>query len=391
MRKQILIADDDKFITTLYETKLQKEGMDVVLAADGEEAIQKLQTATPDLILLDIQMPKINGVQVLTYIRAHPNLKDVPVIVFSNAYADKLIDQAWAAGATKFLTKNQCTPNDLVMEVRHTIEQGAQKHAALTEIKTVSGESPQTRLSPTRETDHPAMPLIFATSIPQMDPKLPEYIQAFKQSFDEESSRAALLNLYQVIQPQLKAARQADRLTRRGQIGRALEKIFEYLYEFPRKINVSCRKTLLEGIEVLCVMMASGAQGIKPIIQPEMVLVIAEELADRKNISDILSHEYIHAIKLSNPNTATSLLEENHFDLIFLDLNSDEVSMGICMALNSFSTNAHTPVLTGVPLEAFKTAPEETFSAKRDIIAKPYIPAELTLKVLTRAIKMQMG
>ena len=194
--KKILIADDDKFITTLYETKLQKEGMDVILAADGEEAIQKLQSMVPDLVLLDIQRPQINGVQVLTYIRAHPKLKNVPVIMFSNAYADKLIDQAWAAGATKFLTKNLCTPNDLVLEVRHTLRQGAQKHAALTEVTQVNRESAESPLPSANQTEQPEIPFISETSIPQMDPKLPVYIQIFEQSFDDESSRASLLNLY---------------------------------------------------------------------------------------------------------------------------------------------------------------------------------------------------
>ncbi|MFC1467444.1 response regulator [Verrucomicrobiota bacterium] len=390
MRKKILIADDDQFITTLYETKLQKEGMDVVLAADGEEAIKELQTTVPDVILLDIQMPKINGVQVLSYIRAHPKLKDIPVIIFSNAYADKLVDKAWAAGASKFLTKNQCTPNDLVLEVRHTMEQGAQKQAALTEVTPVSTESAAQRAAEETE-ENPPTPYSPATSIPKMDAKLPQYINAFKQSFDEESNRATLLDLYQLIQPQLKAARQADRLTQRNQIGRALEKLFEYLYEYPENINASCRKTLIGGIEVLAQMVDSAGQDVKPVLRPEMVLVIAEEYEDRKKVSDILTKEYIHTISLSNPNMATILLEENRFDLILLDLNTDKVSMEICMALNSFSANAHTPVVTTVPLQSFTIAPTGTYSNTRDIIAKPYIPAELTLKVLTTALKTQLS
>lgn len=389
MRKTILIADDDQFITTLYETKLQKEGMDVVLAADGEEAIQKLQDMVPDLILLDIQMPKINGVQVLTYIRAHPVLKEIPVIIFSNAYADKLVDQAWAAGATKFLTKNQCTPNDLVLEVRHTMQQGAQQQTALTEVTPTNSELPQ-EVAQEDEDGHPPTPYTPGNSIPPMDAKLPECIQAFKRSFDEESSRVALLDLYQVIQPQLKAARQADRLTRRCQLGRALEKLFEHLYEFPHGINVSSRKTLTDGIEVLEDMVKSGNNDLKPILQPEMVLVIAEEFSAREEISKILTEEYIHTIRLSNPNMATSLLEENKFNLIYVDLNTDEVNMGICQALNSFAANAHTPVVTAVPISAFAIAPTGTFSNTRDIIAKPYIPGELTLKVITTALKTQI-
>lgn len=388
MRNTILIADDDKFITTLYETKLEKEGMGVVLAADGEEAIQKLQDVTPDLILLDIQMPKINGVQVLTYIRAHPKLKDIPVIIFSNAYADKLVDQAWAAGATKFLTKNQCTPNDLVLEVRHTLQEGFQKQVSLTEV---SAENTNPVVSNVAKESAPPTPFTLGNTLPQMDENLPQYLRAFQQSFDEESSRAALLDLYQIIQPQLKSARQMDRLTRRGQIGRALEKLFEHMYEFPRDINVSCRKTLKEGIEVLSSLVEREGKDIKPILQPEMVLIIAEEAENRETISNILTQEYVHTIRISNPNMASTILEENHFDLILLDLNTDEVDMSVCMALNAFSANANTPVLSATALSSFAIAPTGTFSNKRDIIAKPYIPAELTLKVITTALKSQIA
>ena len=406
MREKILIADDDLFITTLYETKLHKDGMDVVLASNGEEAIQKLQTFVPDIILLDLQMPKINGVQVLTYIRAHPCLKNIPVIVFSNAFANNLVDQAWAAGATKFITKNQCTPNGLVLEVRETLEEAnnppeseappaleiqntvplSLRSGAASKVAPASSFSPAPVSAPvlSRASETPSPPFSSTAVASEFGSEVFEHVRAFLISEGDESGRAALLDLYQSIQSQLKSARQADRLTRRGRLGSALEKLIEYLYEFPKEISESNRATLAGGVILLGQMYRKEMKGREPVVQAEQVLVIAENKDDRDTISEVLNQEHICTICLSSLEQAIPLFEENRFNLIFLDSKDDDGGIAMCLEA------ASTPLVTAVEQNLFKQKSKALAGEMSGVIAKPYIPAELTLSVLTRALRPQI-
>jgi CheY-like chemotaxis protein len=376
MRRKILIADDDVFITTLYEAKLNKEGIDVTLASNGEEAIKKLQSMVPDIILLDLQMPRINGVQVLTYIRAHPALKKVPVIIFSNAVAGGLVEQAWAAGATKFITKNQCTPNALVIEVQNVLMQAAVDAAVSSEAAIASAKE----TAPASALVIPPSPISAIALAAELAPEVEQYLIAFRKSVGEEQGRETLLNLYQSIQPQLKSARQIDRLTRRSQLGHALEKLFEHLYEFPLEISESSRETLSNGVALLGRVYHKNINDRDPIIQSEVVLVIAEEKSDRDAIAEILNREYIRTICIDSPELAFLLLKENKFDLVMVDKKEDRGE--IARKLES----------TGVPVvTVVDSALYDRVIIGSGFITKPYVPAELTLKVVTQAVKKQLG
>lgn len=108
--KQILIVEDDPIIADLYQRKFVLEGFAVELAGDGATAMESLKSRRPDVVLLDLQLPQVNGIEVLKFIRATPQLQTLPVIVFTNAYLGNLVQSAWKAGANKCLTKAICTP-----------------------------------------------------------------------------------------------------------------------------------------------------------------------------------------------------------------------------------------------------------------------------------------
>src|SRR5262245_1207851 len=84
--KKILIVEDDQLVATAYRRRFQEAGYEVDWAADGLEGIKTVNALRPDVVLLDLLMPRVDGIEVLKYIRAHPDLKDLPVIVFSNSY-----------------------------------------------------------------------------------------------------------------------------------------------------------------------------------------------------------------------------------------------------------------------------------------------------------------
>ena len=92
--RNILIVEDDPIIADLYQRKFVAEHFSVELAGDGGVAMDSLRARWPDIVLLDLQLPQINGIEVLKFVRATPELKTLPVIVFTNAYLGNLVQSA---------------------------------------------------------------------------------------------------------------------------------------------------------------------------------------------------------------------------------------------------------------------------------------------------------
>lgn len=114
---KILIVDDEAAIAQVFDQALTKAGYTVVLAATGKEALDKVNSEKPDLILLDQILPDMNGNQVLQAIKAGP-MKSTPVAIISNFNQQNLIDEALKLGASEYILKYQISPVDLVEKVK---------------------------------------------------------------------------------------------------------------------------------------------------------------------------------------------------------------------------------------------------------------------------------
>lgn len=115
--KKILVAEDDTYLANAYRVKLTKAGFEVHNAQDGEEAIEMLSSFKPDIILLDLVMPKKDGFAVLTDLKANPTLKDIPVIIASNLGQKEDIEKGLALGARGFFVKTDLSLNNLIEKI----------------------------------------------------------------------------------------------------------------------------------------------------------------------------------------------------------------------------------------------------------------------------------
>ncbi len=112
--KTIFLVEDDLVVIKVYAAKFLREGFGIEVAKDGLEAMKMLAAVRPDVVVLDLMMPKFNGVDVLRFIRSTPSLKDIPVIILSNAHMTPLAQEAAAIGAERSLLKSSCTPGQLI-------------------------------------------------------------------------------------------------------------------------------------------------------------------------------------------------------------------------------------------------------------------------------------
>lgn len=120
--KTILYVEDNPIVVRAYKNVLTREGFAVEVAEDGLAAMKKLATAKPDLVLLDLIMPKINGTDVLKYIRDTPALKTTPVVMLSDGSMADLAQGALAIGVEGALLKSKCNPEILLKTVRSVLD-----------------------------------------------------------------------------------------------------------------------------------------------------------------------------------------------------------------------------------------------------------------------------
>jgi twitching motility two-component system response regulator PilH len=122
--KRILLVEDDRFLRKAAEATLRRHGFTVRTAADGEEALQRMQDETPDLVLLDLIMPKMQGFEVLRLMKQNPATKQIPVVVLSNLGQESDVQQALQGGAIAYLIKANLSLQDLVTHVHKFIAGG---------------------------------------------------------------------------------------------------------------------------------------------------------------------------------------------------------------------------------------------------------------------------
>src|SRR5215469_2184845 len=118
MKNTVLIIEDDELLREVYATKLEMEGFDVQTASDGAEGLHKATTSEPDVILLDMLMPQMNGLEFLRAYRLQSQHPNVTALVISNKSSTKEINEAKTMGARDYLIKSHHTPAEIVDRIR---------------------------------------------------------------------------------------------------------------------------------------------------------------------------------------------------------------------------------------------------------------------------------
>jgi CheY-like chemotaxis protein len=120
---RVLLAEDDRILRKAGETTLRRKGYSVIAAVDGEDALRKALTHKPDLILLDVMMPKIQGFEVLARLKADAATRDIPVIMLSNLEQESDIKRSIEGGARSYLVKSNVQLDELAERVAEALNE----------------------------------------------------------------------------------------------------------------------------------------------------------------------------------------------------------------------------------------------------------------------------
>lgn len=118
---KILIVEDDPLMSRMYQKIFKFEGYDVDFATDGEEGLDKIRSTKPTLVLLDIMMPKLNGLEVLNKVKLDPELKSIPIVMLTNLAGTQDAEAALSKGAVKYIIKSENEPKQVVNMVKEIL------------------------------------------------------------------------------------------------------------------------------------------------------------------------------------------------------------------------------------------------------------------------------
>ena len=398
--KKMLIVEDDQIVGNIYRHKFQVEGFQVALATDGEAGLIAVKEIKPDVVILDLMLPKLNGVEILKKMRAEPTTKSIPVIVLSNAYLSSLVQEAWKAGANHCMIKASCTPKQLIELVNRTL--GAPPAAQAPAPDPALPKSAQAPAATSAKKPRPPGSLeddtafqtelrqTFLRSAPDHVAQLRGMLQAFIKSEGDTARLPRLFTLYRQVHS-LTSNSAVSGLTSVAKMSSALEALLKELYEKPKNLNASTMRTVAHTIDFLAVLLEHSSTQDPDSFPPPNIMVVDDEAISRRAVIYALEKANLKCVSVEDPKTALTMLAENRFDLIFLDVDMPGMSgFELCAKLRVLPAHARTPVVFVTGLTDFESRARSTLSGGNDLIAKPFLFMELAVKSLTLILKSQL-
>lgn len=120
--KVVLLVDDDLTLREMYDERLKAEGFEIIQASNGEEALLKAHESKPNIILLDVMMPKINGFDVLAQLKQDDDTKEIPVIILTALIQDVDRLQGKKLGAADYIVKSETMPGEVIAKIKNAMK-----------------------------------------------------------------------------------------------------------------------------------------------------------------------------------------------------------------------------------------------------------------------------
>jgi DNA-binding response OmpR family regulator len=390
--KRILIIEDDQIVANVYRNKLAVEGYRTDTAPDVETGLKTMRTFKPDLIILDLMLPAMSGIDVIKQLRSEAEFSKIPVIVFSNTYLTNMIQEAWKAGASKCISKSQCSPKEVVEMVRHTI--GDSGTMPTSKHNVVGSHPPAKVIELSSETDSAFQADLrgtFIDSLPATLVTLRGSLQSLIKADNEMTRLKEIYDLYRKIHA-LNGNAGIAGLVQIAHMSAALEALLKEIYEKPKNINPSTLRTVAAAVDFLGFLFERGTLPETQEAPAANILVVDDEAISRRAIIYALEKAHLQSINVEAPETALKLLNESHFDLIFLDVDMPGMTgFELCSKLRGMPSHKKTPVVFVTSLSDFDNRTSSTMAGGNDFIAKPFLFIELTVKALIHVLRGKLS
>lgn len=408
IQSKILIVDDDMILASIYRKKFQDAKFIVDVAGSGQAALLKISQDVPDVVLLDLMLGDMNGVEILEALRMNESTRKLPVIVFSNVFLGDLMEQAARAGATKCLSKSGCPPYRVIDEVQNALLRG---HGAVAEPTLATPGVPQQPLL-ARELRPAAAPLTArpaaissrppATTTPSIggDEDVPEnvrrdLIEQIGRRIEEVERTLPkwVTHAHNPDAPYLPALYRSIRAIagsaglvgclRLGQLAVALEALFKEMKTTRTPVTASLLRTISQAVELLPVLARQTDTSHTDAFVVPLIVVAGTNPEAYSKLCRTLEAAHLRAIGLDDAYMAWKIFSTNRLDLVIIDVEGDS-TQGFELAgeLRASESNAETPVVFALDQEGAEVRVHASGIAGADFITKPIITLELGVKAL---------
>jgi len=389
--KKILIVEDDQIVANIYCNKFSVEGYRVEVAHDGQAGLESLRKFRPDAVVLDLMLPKMTGVELMKKVRAEADFEKLPIIVFSNTYLTNMVQDAWKAGATKCLSKANCSPKQLVEVVRDTLTAGGAPAAPEPSRATAPAHPAADRAPDADAAFQAGLRKPFVDALPATLAAVRAQLQNIIKTEDQEERLKNLHEIYRRVHA-LTSNAGITGLVRLAQMADAVEALVRELHEKPKNINASTLRTLASSIDFLGHLAAHGHLHEGTELPQAHILVVDDEAISRRAITYALEKAKLKSVSIDSPQVAYNLLAQNKFDLIFLDVDMPGMNgFELCAKLRNLPAHKKTPVVFVTGLNDFESRAQSMMSGGNDFIVKPFLFIELAVKALVYVLRGRLG
>jgi CheY-like chemotaxis protein len=386
MRK-ILIVDDDAFMADIYSEKLEGCGYATETAGTGMDAMQMLKDGPPDLVLLDLMLPDMDGVQVLKFIRALEATRQTPVIVLTNAFMGDAARITLAEGANRCLTKAVCTPNNLAREVEKVLAPPAPRASAVLVPATPPTVATIAELGIAEANRDPDQ---FQTEFRRnVTGKLTERLAELRQLLhslvkaDRDAQIGIAMKLYRAAHS-LTGMAGLSGLMQIARMSSALELLLMDIQRAPVRLTQSSLRTMAQAVDLIALLYErSSLTPEKPMLSP-LIMVVDDEPLSRESICSALENVHLQAVNLSDAGVALRVLAETRFDLVFLDVEMPgQNGFDVCERIREMPANRATRVVFVTIHDGFENWARSNRSGGNDFISKSASSYEIAVKTLS--------
>src|SRR5581483_2403121 len=382
-RNTILFVEDNPLVLAAYRSRLQREGFNVEAVEDGEAALTLLPQLKPALVILDLMLPKVNGMEVLKFIREHEELTGTPVLILSNAYLDERASKALTAGANKRLLKTQCTPSKLIEAIRELLEMPR-------EVKTIPGirhEEVESALAKADEILLQEARTHLLKDAATEVAKIREHCLAFVKAAGSDAGNEHLHKLYQAVRFLCARAGLGD-CTKIAHLSSALEAIlFEIIFK-KSSPSQSALQTVAQAVDCLGRLFQNKEIASAESTLKAKVLIVDDDPVCNFVTIAAMKRAKLDAVSTQDPVVALEMAQRERYDLVLLDINMPGLNgFEVCEKLRVLSGYQKTPVIFVTSNSEFQSRARAVLSGGNDLIAKPISPLELALKTIMHLIE----
>lgn len=374
--KQILFIEDDLILGPVYQAQLKRAGFEVIWVTDGEAGLNALQISRPDLILLDILLPRISGLELLQIIRSSPGVDRLPVIVFTNSFQEELLEKVRKMGVERILSKSQVIPREVVALIKEFLF-GAQADQA---AGVTGSESPESKV---------------ATAALQR--QLGDLLGSCRRLVTEVNrdavpeTRVGRIRVLRNTVRQLVSVAAAANLKPQAYFCEALDALLAELCEQPDRLTFSSLRTLTQSVDFLFENFDLTRQFTLPANLAFRVLIVDDDPISRRAVQVALSRIKLQATECGSAPEALEHCSRGSFDVIFLDVNMPDVNgYELCTRLRKLELNQATPAIFVTRQTDLQTRAQSTLSGGNDFIGKPFHFMELAVKTLLHVLRSKM-